>query len=321
MMDDILRVENNVPSVYCNESRDFQLLCRLYTILVNSVKYQSDSMKYLTDTYRCKSTVLPLLQTKIGFFTPEVYDDDTLRHVISGFPIMVKNKGSLLAIQQAVNMFLKIFDIRTKVIVQYTTSETTMYDIHINDHTILIGVQSALNKGTKLLTDMMRYAMPTGFGIYIYYYQSLEDITEVLFNEDATLLFVTDGINSNVRTKLSSEFPNIQELPWTQKAVKCSWENGQATVNWNTFVERCKDTAKYLYAVYTFIYSTSDSSWRLNGEVVTLSDYGLSILTGGQGNNDTIKVALLVDELIGAVDTVNLKTNEGDDNSLDFVEY
>ena len=66
--------------------------------MVNGVKFDIDTIEYLTDTARCKSSVLALLQSKLGFFTRRTYEDDKLRYVLQSFPVMVKNKGSLKGI-------------------------------------------------------------------------------------------------------------------------------------------------------------------------------------------------------------------------------
>ena len=59
----LFRLQNNVPSVYVNSSRDFQLLCRLYDAAFNNVMFDADSISDITNTDRCSARVLPLLQT------------------------------------------------------------------------------------------------------------------------------------------------------------------------------------------------------------------------------------------------------------------
>ena len=46
----ILKSEKMVPYVYPNESRDFQLLLRLYDYLINGVKHDIDQIKNVVDT-------------------------------------------------------------------------------------------------------------------------------------------------------------------------------------------------------------------------------------------------------------------------------
>ena len=116
----LFKVQNNVPEVYVNQSRDFQLLCRAYDSIVNGVKFDIDSMLSVINTDECNSRLLPLLQTKLGFISDVPATNDALRYVLKAFPHIVKNKGSLKAIQQAVIVFLKINHIRTPAEIHVT---------------------------------------------------------------------------------------------------------------------------------------------------------------------------------------------------------
>lgn len=51
----VRRLQNNVPEVYVKESRDFQLLCRLYDCILNGVKFDIDSMLNITDSKSCSN--------------------------------------------------------------------------------------------------------------------------------------------------------------------------------------------------------------------------------------------------------------------------
>ena len=111
----LFRVQTNTPRVYYNESRDFQVLGRLYDCVINGVKYDIDSMSYLTDSRKIRARVLQLLQTKLGFLTKKEYNDHDIRYVLRAFPVMLKNKGTILAVQQAVNVFLKLNKIKSAI--------------------------------------------------------------------------------------------------------------------------------------------------------------------------------------------------------------
>lgn len=303
-MSDVIRVENNVPTVYCNDSRDFQLLCRLYTAVVNSVKFDIDTMQYLTSTAQCKSKVLELLATKLGFLTNNEYEDDKLRYILQAFPDMVKNKGSLKAIKQCVNTFLKIYNVRTNILIWYTSEATSVYNVAIDDHTIIVGLNEALRGGTRLLQDMLRFILPTGFGLYIYYYRSLSDNTVLIDSNKATLLFVSDDINSQVRTAIQNEYVmngNVRDS-WAEKAIVCDDANLQVKLNWDLFY---KKVGHYKYGTYTFRYV--DGQWRINGSLFAVDpeEYGIGIV--GNVKADTrITVYSVSDELVGAVDTTEL---------------
>ena len=113
------RVQNIVPEVYVNESRDFALLGRLYDCIFQGVKFDIDTMKYATDTYRCSDRILQLLQTKLGFFTDANINGEDLRYILKAFPYIIRNKGSYNAIKEAIYVFLKISNVQSEIFVYW----------------------------------------------------------------------------------------------------------------------------------------------------------------------------------------------------------
>ena len=194
----MIRLQDKTPEVYCSESRDFQLFCRLYDCAVNGIKFDIDTIPDILDAMTCRSSMLQLLQTKVGFFTNKQLTDDALRYVLTAFPMMVKNKGSLKAVQQAVNVFFKVNGIRSEVQIWSVSEPTQIYDTWVDDHTIIIGINSTI-KDVSLLEEIFRYILPTGFGYYFYFYNQVDEITSYLQEHKATLLFTSDNINSQVR--------------------------------------------------------------------------------------------------------------------------
>ena len=73
-----IKLQDKVPPVYPEGSRDFQLFCHLYDVIFNGIKNDVDGIQYLTNTVSCRSNVLQLLQTKLGFFTQAQYADEAL---------------------------------------------------------------------------------------------------------------------------------------------------------------------------------------------------------------------------------------------------
>ena len=196
----IFRTQNNVPAVYCDESRDFQIFCRLYDAVFNSIKFNIDSIENLTDTSLCQDNVLELLATKLGFFTKETIEPYYYRFILQGFVRAVKNKGSITSIRYAVNLFLKMHHIVTDVSVWYTEEGTMINHTKINDHTIIIGIEAAL-KNTYILDEIFKYILPVGYGLYIYFYNSINEIETYVNKNEAVLIYVSHNINSQVRAK------------------------------------------------------------------------------------------------------------------------
>lgn len=202
----LLRMQNRTPPVYCEESRDFQLLCRLYDTIVNGLLFDIETITDIINTKNIRSSFLQLLQTKLGFFTLHNFDENTLRYVLSGFPIMVKNKGSRIAIEYAVNTFLKINNILSPVTVTFQKTPLTLYNGYtVPDHTIVVGISASLQEAT-ILEEIFRYILPAGIAYYFYYYSTTSELTKVLEDDNAIILYVSDNINSVLRSDDESDF-------------------------------------------------------------------------------------------------------------------
>ena len=171
-------LEKNVPPVYVDESRDFQYFLRVYDAVFNMVKEDTDTLMYLTSSKECQSRVLPLLKTKLGFFTNYSFNDDMIRGILAGFPTMVKNKGSLEAIQQALSVFLKVLNIRTEIILKVTGDEPELVEgsIKVGDHTIVIAIDSAI-KDFYILEELFRYIIPAGYSYAFFFYKEISETT------------------------------------------------------------------------------------------------------------------------------------------------
>lgn len=147
----MFRLQNNVPEVYVDNSRDFQLLCRLYDACFGGVKFSIDSLARSTNTKECDSSLLELLKTKLGLFTTIELDDNELRYLLQAFPTIMRYKGSRRGIE-----YINIL---------YTKMYPTMYSSHVefgDDYTIRF-IFSEPPKNDKLLFALCSYVLPTGY--------------------------------------------------------------------------------------------------------------------------------------------------------------
>ena len=195
----MLELEKRVPPVYVEDSRDFQVLLRTYSAELSSIKNIIDSTEFLTDTNKIKSKLLPLLKTKLGFFTNYAIDDDMMRGILSGFPSMIKKKGTLEAVQEALNIFLRVLNIKTQIILKATGSVGEQVgSITVDDHTILIGLSSAL-KNYHVLEELFKYIMPAGYNYTFYFYRSVSEIMPMLNDSSANVILINNNINNSIR--------------------------------------------------------------------------------------------------------------------------
>ena len=156
----MFRLEHNVPQVYVEQSRDFQLLCRLYDCINNGVRYDINSMLSILDPMKVSDRLLNLMCTKVGFFTSRNYDSLLLRYILVAFPFALKYKGSKHGIEIAVSAILKA-ESEFRVLDE-TKSIDSLITIDNVEHCIRIYTTvEIINKNA--LKDFLKYIMPVGY--------------------------------------------------------------------------------------------------------------------------------------------------------------
>lgn len=158
----MFRLQDNVPEIYVEESRDFQLFCRLYDSVFGGVKFSIDSLQRASCTKECHNSLLELLKTKVGLFSSLSLSDEELRTVLEAFPLIMRYKGSERAIKYIINLFYRI-----------TKDPFTSYSYHIinedpqfpNDtYTIQLRFGSE-QRYNELLMELLRLVLPTGYNV------------------------------------------------------------------------------------------------------------------------------------------------------------
>lgn len=191
----IVRLSDKTPEIYSKESRDFQLLCNVFDCFVNGIKSDIDSMIDVVNTERCPSRLLPLLATRIGFFTDAELTDEDLRMILASYPHILKNKGSELAIRQCINLFQRMRKINVPTEITIENKDAVGND----KYTITIG----LNTGwidTYVLDELVKHIIPTGYAVnYVFYEKSGASVTNLAYNQVMNTLTEQDEIVSELR--------------------------------------------------------------------------------------------------------------------------
>lgn len=158
----MFRLQDNVPEVYVQESRDFQLFTRLYDSVFGGVKFLIDSLQYATSTKECDNSLLELLKTKLGLYTDLQISDTELRYVLEAFPLIMRYKGSYRAIKYILNLFQRIVKENNTTY----TCEVINKDITgaYPDYTIQFRL-SQNHKHDDLLRELVRLVIPTGYNV------------------------------------------------------------------------------------------------------------------------------------------------------------
>lgn len=199
----LIRLQDNTPDIYVDNSRDFQLLCRLYDCINNGVKYSIDSITSIIDTETCNARLLQLLQTKLGFITDAEIDNESLRYILRAFPEIMKNKGSKKAITEAVNVFAKVKNIKANIdclIINKQTRNSVDYDVYKIQ--IIINANPSdipLVKDTTILDEIFKYIIPTGYTIEYIFSTGIEEEMLLDMTDDVAVFQFAGTQDSRIR--------------------------------------------------------------------------------------------------------------------------
>ena len=194
----LVRVEKNVPEVYVNESRDFQVLCRLYSFALNDILFNALSMRNVLDTKLTPDSILTYLCSRLGFFTSTSFTIEELRKILMCFPQLVKEKGSLQCIYDTVTLFLNIKHIRSSVHIDITNKIKIAPDESTPIYIISIGTDVPLGD-TKIMDALWEYLLPTGYNVeYVVYLGVNTGVSEYEYGDSIEFANTTYAVNSNV---------------------------------------------------------------------------------------------------------------------------
>lgn len=193
----MFRVQDNVPEVYVNYSRDFQLFCRLYDIIFTGIRYSIDSMEYLTDSKNYNVEVSELLQKKLGIFNSINVSDKELKYLIDAFPYIIRNKGNVYAIESILRVFQRITaDPSTTFTVDYTKFNV--------EHSIQIDVSNNI-RHIDLIREVLQFIVPTGYTVTINEVK-ISPMTTTIALENTTEIEMQPGEYSS---KVTNDTPGI----------------------------------------------------------------------------------------------------------------
>ena len=202
------RVQENVPSVYVEKSRDFQMMCNVFDLMNNGVKFDIDTIKSLSDTTRCPQSLIKYLQHKLGFYSNVQMSDDTLRIILKCFPYLVRLKGSKRGVVESICLFLTTLGINGKQRIEVTNYEYS--DDPCGNYIITLSIQhKALD--VTILKEILKYIIPTGYIVKYSFFQSVDIPPTVIGASDMiNITFVDKKAGSGIRA--SGTDINTQEV-------------------------------------------------------------------------------------------------------------
>lgn len=181
----MIKLQELTPSVYYEQSRDFQFIGRLYDIVLNYVKTNADNLYTLPIGKNMDEKLLNLLAFTLGFQSKHHYNSKQLLAICSVLPLILKHKGSLDAILIAANSIL------------YAEGINQALDYEFKNNNLVLYLSQDLSDLT-LLKDIMIYILPAGIGCdMIKEIQSVNKIETILTTKDEVKVYKDIASNFN----------------------------------------------------------------------------------------------------------------------------
>lgn len=187
----MIKVKDSVPSIYYEESRDFQVFGNSFEAVFNYLKTNVDLINENPLDRRSSYLVIKLITKTLGFESKHEYDMDDLRTLCSIFVDCIKNKGTLNSINKAISGLLNS---------QHITSE---FKVIQDGNDLMIYLPKNI-RDTVLLDDIFDYILPAGitynfsFGTY-----ALENKIDTEMSADDYVV-VKEMKNANLGTTVYS---------------------------------------------------------------------------------------------------------------------
>lgn len=160
------QLENNVPNIYTEVSRDFQLFCKIFDIYLGANLNRACTVPYILDVDKCDESLLYALANMQGFVTDKYIPPNVLRNICKVFPFCIKRKGTKEAIEVMSQAVLSTDRLVYRVSVDLVREESdekrnskAVYKIYIQCNTTQIGY-------IPYLKEALRFIIPAGWDVY-----------------------------------------------------------------------------------------------------------------------------------------------------------
>lgn len=168
----MIRSTEQTPKYYSRNSRDFQLLCRLFDAAFNTPNYRADTIVNNYTEHLVDGSVLELLAGTLNFKQIRTYQYDDLQKIVFIFKWLIREKGTKWAIKKLVNAITNVYGIENDY--------TEMIEFGKNEVSIYL---PKVIEDTNIVYDVLDYILPVGYIVKIYQsdFETSKDTDELLY--------------------------------------------------------------------------------------------------------------------------------------------
>lgn len=233
----MIRLQDMTPSVYYEQSRDFQFIGRLFDVVLNSVKTNSQLLYNLPINDFTDDQLIDLLALTLGFKPKHNYNIKQLRAICSVLSEILRKKGTKQAIEIVANTLLHAEGIKNNILVL------------IKDGALEISMPIELYD-IVLFNDLLSYILPAGVSCNI---KRVYEIT------------ADDGIDARVEVR-SSTTKNTADANETSKIVQEVYNKDYA----NSVIGVHQNNSKPGLIMDSYIYRQNQTNREIENEEATV---------------------------------------------------
>ena len=166
----MIKTKNLTPENYYKQSRDFQLIGRIFDFVLNYLKTNVDAVSNNPFSEDFDLELTKILATSLGFKQSHEYNNKQLKALCSTFTYLLRNKGNIKSIENLLNLLAN------------TENNADRFIVNINEevdpYNLLIYIPLDV-KDTTLCEDVLKYILPAGMS-YTIISQLLLDIDPII---------------------------------------------------------------------------------------------------------------------------------------------
>ena len=187
----MIKLQNYTPEVYYKESRDFQFIGRLFDLVLNAVKTDTDLLYNIPLSTNSDEKLLELLALTLGFKPKHQYNAKQLKAVCSVFSEITRNKGSIKALKIACEALFNSMDVSQALDYNFTEGKgNTELNLYIPPDF----------EDITILNDLLTYVLPAGMSCNIIKELQIKTATNtnIGFTDTATWKEIESNIYSQI---------------------------------------------------------------------------------------------------------------------------
>ncbi len=158
------RLEDNVPEVYVEKSRDFQLLCRILNIFLTAAIEESAKIPGNWDLDSLDEWLLPLAARKLGLIENSYFPPKILRNICKSWNHIIRNKGTERAVREAA---YAVFSVNQDIVTLEVSRTATdqIYEQGSGGITVRLTASTGSIEDLAYLEKLLPYILPAGVGL------------------------------------------------------------------------------------------------------------------------------------------------------------